>query len=69
MVNPHDDEWVELEDCYIGHVTDKAIQIYHDTEWFWVPKSCIQDPDEFEKYDEHCLVLVKEWFARANSLI
>lgn len=64
-----DDEYVELEDAYIGHVTDKAIQVHHDGEVFWVPKSVIQEPDQFSRYDEHGDALVKEWFARKESLI
>jgi hypothetical protein len=62
-------EYVEMEDCYIGAVTEKAIQIHHDGEIFWVPKSVIQDPEQFGRYDEGCLVLVAEWFARKEGLI
>lgn len=61
--------YVELEDCYIGVVTEKAVQIHHDDEVFWVPKSVIEDPDELERYDEHCTVYVQEWFARKEGLI
>lgn len=61
--------YVELEDVYIGAVTERAIQIHHDGEVFWVPKSVVQDPEQFEKWDEGCCVLVEEWFARKESLI
>ena len=62
-------DYVELEDCYIGAVTDAAIQIHHEGEVFWVPKSVIENSDEYERYEEHCLVRVKEWFARKESMI
>lgn len=64
-----EEDWIEMEDCYIGAVSEKAIKVHHDGEIFWVPKSVIQDADQFERYDEHCLLLVKEWFARKESLI
>ena len=64
-----DDDWVELEDCYVSHTTDAALQIHHDGDVFWVPKSVVRDADEINKYDNHCLILVKEWFARKNGLI
>lgn len=63
------DEYVELEDCYIGHVTELAVQVHHDGEVFWVPKSVIADHEEIERYDEHITVYVKEWFARKEGLI
>jgi hypothetical protein len=62
-------EYVEIEDCYISAVTERAIQLHQDGEVFWVPKSVIDDPDQFERYDEHALVLVREWFARKEGLI
>ncbi len=68
-MRPKEDEWIELEDCYINHTTDMALQVHHDGEVFWIPRSVIQDDDEFEKHDEHCLILVKEWFARKEGLI
>lgn len=64
-----EDEWIELEDCYIGHTTDMALQIHHDGEVFWIPKSVIQDADQFSRWDNGCLILVKEWFARKEGLI
>ncbi len=62
-------EYVELEDCYIGAVTDKAIQVHHDGDVVWVPKSLIEDPEQFERWDEGATVMVQEWFARKEGLI
>lgn len=62
-------EYVELEDCYIGVVTDASLQVHHDGEVFWVPKSLIEDAEDFERYDNHVTVYVKEWFARKEGLI
>ena len=64
-----DEEWVELEGCYIGKATTKAILLHHDGEKFWVPKSQVQDPEQYSRYDEDQTVLVKEWFARKEGLI
>ena len=68
-MQPRDDPWVEMEDCTIEHVTDAAILLIHQDDQFWVPKSVIQNPEDFEKGDTACLVLVKEWFARKQGLI
>lgn len=68
-MEPREDEWIEMEGCYIGRETEKAFQVHHDGEVFWIPKSVIQDPGDFSKGDEGCLILVKEWFARKERLI
>jgi hypothetical protein len=62
-------EYVELEDCYISAVTAKAIQVHHDGDVVWVPKSLIEDPEQFERWDTGVTVMVEEWFARKEELI
>lgn len=69
MAWPPEDNWVEMEDCEIIAATDRAILLEHETDQFWVPKSCVQNGDEYEAGDAGCLVLVKEWFARKERLI
>jgi hypothetical protein len=64
-----DDEFVELEDCYIHAVTDAAICLTHDGDKVWVPKSQIDDPDQYKRWDNGVSVLVREWFARKAKLI
>lgn len=62
-------EYVELEDCYIGAVTEKALLVHHDGDVVWVPKSQIEKPEQFRKWDEMVSVMVTEWFARKEKLI
>lgn len=64
-----DNDYVELEDCYIGAVTERALLVHHDGDQVWIPKSLVEDPEQYEKWDEGVTVLVKEWFARKESLI
>lgn len=62
-------EYVELEGCYVHRVTEKAIQITHDGTMVWVPKSVIEDPEGYERWEADATILVEEWFARKAELI
>ena len=69
MSQSREKEYVELEDCYIGAITDKAIQVHHDGDVWWIPKSVIEDADQFKRYEEDASVFVEEWFARKEEII
>ncbi len=62
-------EYVDLEDCTIKAVTDKAILIEHDGDSVWVPKSVIEDAEQYEKWNRDVTVMVEEWFAIREELI
>ena len=54
--------------CEIRIVTAKAVLIHDGAREAWVPKSQIEDPDEFE-VGEHVELLLPEWLAKAKGLI
>ena len=54
--------------CEIRIVTAKAVLIHDGAREAWIPKSQIEDPDEFE-VGEHIELLLPEWLAKAKGLI
>ena len=54
--------------CEIRIVTAKAVLIHDGAREAWIPKSQIEDPDEFE-VGEHTELLLPEWLAKAKGLI
>ncbi len=54
--------------CEIRRVTDKAVLIHDGTREAWIPRSQIEDPEEF-KIGEHVEILIPEWLAKDKDLI
>lgn len=54
--------------CEIRIVTAKAVLIHDGAREAWIPKSQIEDPDEFE-VGEHVELLLPEWLATAKGLL
>jgi hypothetical protein len=61
--------FVHLDVEEITAETEKAFAIMVDNEEFWIAKSQIADPDDYEVGDEGCTVSVTEWIAREKGLL
>lgn len=48
--------------------TDLALLFVIDGEEIWVPKSCIEEPDEIAVEDEEIEVEIAEWFCQREGL-
>jgi hypothetical protein len=60
--------WVTLENCSILNATQKALEIEHNGEIFWLPKSQIEDPDRLKVGDSDVTVLITEWIADQKGI-
>lgn len=62
--------WVDLEDCTIVKVTEKAMLVECDQldGQTWIPLSQVDDPEKFETGDEDITVSVTEWWAKKNDI-
>lgn len=60
--------WVTLENCNIRKITEKAILIEWKDGDYWIPKSCIEDPDRLEVGDDNITVLITETIAKAKNI-
>lgn len=60
--------WIHLEVEKIVRETDAAFSLRVDGEDYWIPKSQISDPEDFEAGDENVTVSVTEWIARQKGL-
>ncbi len=54
--------------CEIRRVTDKAVLIHDGTREAWIPRSQIEEPEEFE-IGEHVEILMPKWLAKDKGLI
>lgn len=54
--------------CEIRRVTDKAVLVHDGTQEAWIPRSQIEDPEEFE-IGENVEVLMPEWLAKEKGLL
>ena len=61
--------YVHLNVEKIEHETATAflLRLEDDSE-YWIPKSQIADPDDYEEGDENCTVSVTEWIAAQKGL-
>jgi hypothetical protein len=60
--------YVHLEVEKIVRETDAAFLLLIDGEEYWIPKSQVADPDEYQAGDEGCTISVTEWIAREKGL-
>lgn len=61
--------YVEIEGCYIGSITEKAVQVHFDGDVWWVPKSVIRDHACIERWQQDVILEIEEWFARKAEII
>jgi len=54
--------------CEIRRTTDKAVLIHDGAIEAWIPRSQIEDPEEFET-GAHVEMLMPEWLAKDKGLI
>lgn len=54
--------------CEIRRLTDKAVLIHDGTREAWIPRSQIEDPEEFVM-GENVEILMPEWLAKDKSLL
>lgn len=60
--------YVHLEECDIVAVTENAIRVLYDGDWFWFPKSQVADPESYEPGEEGVTVSVTEWIAEQKGI-
>lgn len=60
--------YVHLEDCEIVRETEKAFLVRYDGEEYWIPKSQIADPDNYEEGCFGCTMSVTEFIAREKGI-
>lgn len=53
----------------IRNVTDRAVLIFDGKREVWVPRSQIEDPEEFHRGEVGVEILMTEWIAREKGLI
>lgn len=53
----------------IRRVTDRAVLIHDGTKEAWIPKSQIEDPEEFGIGEAGVEILMTEWCAKDKGLI
>lgn len=53
----------------IRAVTDRAVLIWDGDREVWIPKSQIEDPQEFHRGETGIEILMTEWCAREKGLI
>lgn len=61
--------WVLLVVEEVVKVTDDAFLLLIDGEEYWLPRSQIADPDDYEEGELDCEMSVTKWIARQKGLI
>lgn len=49
-------------------VTEKAIHVQRGDDFYWLPKSQIEEPDKFEVGDRNITVGMTEWIAQQKEI-
>lgn len=65
--DPDDEEYAELEGVYVKAETERAILVWYEGNEFWIPKSQLDDPDEYHKGYRGTL-FVTLWFAEKEDI-
>lgn len=60
--------WVHVEVERIVRETDLAFLCLIDGEEYWLPKSQVSDPDDYEEGDENCEMSISEFIAHEKGL-
>lgn len=66
---PDEPKWCHLDVRRIKHETDDAfLVVYWDWTEKWIPKACVDGPDEFKKGDYYPPMNVRQWFCERNGM-
>ncbi len=61
--------WIHLEVKLIVRETPAAFLLrLDDDEEYWIPKSQVSDPEDYEEGDADCSMSVTEWIAEQKGI-
>ncbi len=60
--------YVHVDVDLIKNETEKAFLVVIDGTEYWLPKSQVSDPDDYEAGDTDCVMSVTEFIARKKGL-
>ena len=60
--------WIHLDVEEIKAETDAAFLIVLDDGEYWIPKSQISDPEDYEKGDTDVSMSITEWIAEQKGI-
>lgn len=65
---PREQKYILVPVDKVVAATDMALLLEVDGEEYWVPKSQMEDPDEFVRGDRNVEIFMTEWIAKQKGL-